>query len=217
MIREPYELVFQNWDRILQAAHEDGDKTTINHVDLFRQFLEAELPSTWGKMTELKSKLCDKIAFDDLWLLYNTGTTVFAKDDGGWRAYKVERTESRSRLSCDSMFVHCLYLDWEASGQWLTPQHEIFSIQPYTSERSIADLQLVPKWYFQDPQCLEDELFERGKSFWEHSSKVNFKEYTGNIWPHSLQHVSIAHEFPTISYSYLTSDDHMTGSSQCDN
>ncbi|KAI0965880.1 P-loop containing nucleoside triphosphate hydrolase protein [Xylaria arbuscula] len=186
-IREPYEWIFHNWNRISQAAREDEEEHTSIHAELLLKFVKAERPSTWEKLVELDSRICEEIAFDDLWLIYNIGTTVFAKDDGGWRAYKVERTESSSRSNNDSMSVHCLYLDWESNGRWLTPQHEIFTIQSYTSERSIADLQLVPEWYFQEPDNLKRQLVERGVSFWEQSSKVNYREYSGNAWPLSSQ------------------------------
>ncbi|KAF2969141.1 hypothetical protein GQX73_g4386 [Xylaria multiplex] len=202
-IIEPYEWVFHNWKKISQAAREDEEKHTNVHAELLLGFVKAERPSTWEKAVELGSGACKEIAFEDLWLIYPVGATIFTKDDGGWRAYKVERTDSGSQSSRSSMFVHCLYLDLEETGQWLTSQHEIITVQSYTSERSIADLQIVPEWYFPKPNDLQNELIQRGKLFWEHSRKVNYKKYNGNAWPRSSQDDPV-----NIIIDYVTSSKH---------
>ncbi|KAJ2994012.1 hypothetical protein NUW58_g1665 [Xylaria curta] len=204
VIHEPYEWIFHNWKKISQAASEDEGKCTSLHAELLLEFIKAERPTTWGKLNEVESGECEKIAFEDLWLIYPAGVTVFAKDDGAWRAYKVERTDSNSPSSSGLMSIHCLYLDLDPTGQRLTPHREVLSIQSYTSERPIADLQVVPEWCFQGRNDLHDQLLKRGKSFWEHTRKVYYKEYSGDAWPRSSRKDPVS-----IIIDYVTSSKHI--------
>ncbi|KAI3320347.1 hypothetical protein HD806DRAFT_242322 [Xylariaceae sp. AK1471] len=183
-IIEPYEWLFHNRKKIMQAAREDTAKHTSSHVDLLLEFIKKERPTTWEKLDELDLGECRKISFGDLWLIYPAGATVFAKDNGEWRAYKVERTELSCRSGTDAMLIHCLYLDLKTTGQWLTPQQEVLTVHSYSLERTIGDLEVVPDWHF-GCSGLSEKLIEQGKKFWNCSRKVNYKEYHGHAWPRS--------------------------------
>ncbi|KAI0112380.1 P-loop containing nucleoside triphosphate hydrolase protein [Nemania sp. FL0031] len=205
-IFEPYELLFHHIKRISKAANEDTTGQTIGHVRLLLEFIKKERPSTWEKLNELENGNCRKISFEDVWLLYPPGTTVFAKDHGAWRAYKVERLEPGCSSSLDKMPIHCLYLDLDATGKWLTPKREILSIRHYSSDMPIEDLEVVPEWYFKGVAGFHAVLTERGERFWEYSRKVNYKEYYGPAWPQSSR------QYPAgIIIDYLTSSKHSQG------
>ncbi|KAI0479763.1 P-loop containing nucleoside triphosphate hydrolase protein [Xylaria cf. heliscus] len=204
-IVEPYELLFHNRKRISQVAEEGANREhTIRHVKLLLDFIRHERPSTWEKLNELDSGNCRKIAFEDIWLIYPPGITVFAKDPGGWRAYKVERVESSSNSSGDVMLIHCLYLDLNTTGKWLTPRREVLTVRGYSSELPIGDLEVVPHWHFQRENSLSEKLTERGKKFWEYSRNVNHKEYYGQAWPRSSRQDPIK-----VVIDYVTSSKHM--------
>ncbi|KAI8950669.1 hypothetical protein F4801DRAFT_333308 [Xylaria longipes] len=203
-IAEPYEWLFRNRKRISQAAKQDTREHTIRHVDLLLEFVKKERPSTWEKLDELEAGNCRKIAFDDIWLIYPPGATVFAKDQGGWRAYKVERIESSSSSSSEEMLIHCLYLGLDTTGKWLTPKREVLTVRSYSSELPIGDLEVVPNWHFQRRNSLPEKLMERGKKFWEYSRNVNHKEYYGQAWLRSSRQDPIK-----IVIDYVTSSKHM--------
>ncbi|KAI1756019.1 P-loop containing nucleoside triphosphate hydrolase protein [Xylaria castorea] len=204
-IVEPYEWLFRNRQRISQAAQQDTREHAIRHVDLLLDFVKKERPSTWEKLDELEAGNCRKIAFEDIWLIYPPGATVFAKDQGGWRAYKVERVESISSSSLDKMLIYCLYLDLDnMTGKWLTPKREVLTVRGYSSELPIGDLEIVPDWHFQHRNGLSEKLMERGKKFWEYSRNVNHKEYDGQAWPRSSRQDPIK-----IVIDYVTSSKHV--------
>ncbi|KAI0550012.1 P-loop containing nucleoside triphosphate hydrolase protein [Xylaria curta] len=203
-IAEPYEWLFHNRRRISQAAQQDTREHTSRHVELLLEFVKKERPSTWEKLDEIDAGNCRKIAFEDIWLLYPPGATVFAKDQGGWRAYKVERVESNSS-SLDEMLIYCLYLDLDhTSGKCLTPKREVLTVSIYSSELPIGDLEVVPDWYFQDRNGLFEKLLKRGRRFWEYTRTVSHKEYSGQAWPRSSRQDSTK-----IVIDYITSSRHM--------
>ncbi|RYP76363.1 hypothetical protein DL771_001802 [Monosporascus sp. 5C6A] len=162
LIKEPYEPLFHNWKRISQAGRDSSEAHVNDNVQHLLDFLKSERMFTWEKLDEIEDGLCNSIAFEDLWLLYPPGGTVFSMDRGAWRAYKVDRVEAPPRLSSDSMIVHCYYLDFDKTGNWLVPHAESFNISPYSAERAIDKLHLVPNWYLHD---LSEKLIERGKKY----------------------------------------------------
>ncbi|RYP92469.1 hypothetical protein DL770_001415 [Monosporascus sp. CRB-9-2] len=163
LIKEPYEPVFHNWTRISQAGSESTDAHANDHVQQLLDFLKREHNFTWEKLDEIEKRLCNNVAFEDLWLLYPPGGTVFSMDNGAWRAYKVDRVEAPCHSSSDSMVIHCYYLDFDKTGNWLVPHAESFNISPYSAERAIEKLHLVPNWYLHHD--LSEKLIERGKKY----------------------------------------------------
>ncbi|KAI0206106.1 P-loop containing nucleoside triphosphate hydrolase protein [Astrocystis sublimbata] len=202
-IIEPYQWLFHKRERIRQVAKQDPGKHTSRHAELLLDFVKAERPTTWEKLDEIEAKDCRNIAFDDIWLIYPRGATVFAKDQGGWRAYKVERTESSPGLGSDEIRIHCLFLDLDATGKWLTPKREVLTVHRYSSELPIRDIGIVPDWHFQRLEDLTGRLMERGRLFWEYSRDVNHKTYHGQAWPRSVRQDSI-----NIIIDYMTSSKH---------
>ncbi|KAI0445314.1 hypothetical protein F4803DRAFT_166543 [Xylaria telfairii] len=210
-ITEPYELLFHNRKRISQTAKEDAGEHTVLHVEQLLEFVKKERPSTWEKLEELEAGICRKIAFEDIWLIYPSGATVFAKDQGGWRAYKVERIESGSSWRPEEVQIHCLYLDLDMTGKCLTPKREVLTVRGYSSELPIGDLEVVPDWHFKNQEDFQEDLLEeflknlmeRGKKFWEYTRNVNHKEYHGQAWPRSSRQGPIK-----IVIDYVTSSKH---------
>jgi hypothetical protein len=136
-----------------------------------------------------------EIAFDRLPSLYPPGSTVFTKDGGVWRAYRVERVERIGlghRLGSYTLEVHAFYLDFDLTGKWLVPQLELLAVPPYSSMRRIRDLELVPDWYIRKTRpSLMGGLVERGKKFWTYRNKPVCQAYTGDAWPTTQDTVCI--------------------------
>ncbi|KAJ8130502.1 hypothetical protein O1611_g3129 [Lasiodiplodia mahajangana] len=200
---EPFELLFHHRKIIFEVAKKDPTGSTFDHVKLLLDFVKKQRPTAWERLNELESGKCKKISFEDIWLLYPPGITVFVKEHGVWRAYKVERVELGSPWSLDKVLIHCLYLDLELTGKWLIPKQEILTIQYYSSDMPIGDLEVVPEWYFQGLKGFHAKLIERGEKFWEYSRKVNYKEYCGQAWPQSSRQYPVS-----IIIDYLTSSKH---------
>jgi hypothetical protein len=133
-----------------------------------------------------------KITFGRLHRLYPRGSTVYGLDDGGWRAYKVDRVERPGgpRPEAD-LHVHVFFLDFDETGLRLVPQSALLVIPPYASARKVRSLPLVPDWYMQrPPHRVVDDLLIRGRRFWHCGGGASCFAYKGNAWPGTLDAVS---------------------------
>jgi hypothetical protein len=187
-ISEPYAFFFHNREEIRKSVHQ-AEKQTAIHINLLLDFMERKRPATWKKQDKIESGDCRKIFFEDLFLLYPRGKTVFSKDDGRWRAFKVDRVEMGMDPKSDPLRVHAFYLDFDKSGMRLVPQLETLTVCPFSFERSIADLAVIPQGYTQDLDLSCDELIERGKKYWEYNGQPAYREYNGDAWPTTSQEV----------------------------
>jgi hypothetical protein len=133
-----------------------------------------------------------KITFGRLHRLYPRGSTVYGLDDGGWRAYKVDRVERPGgpRSEAD-LHVHVFFLDFDETGLRLVPQSALLVIPPYASARKVGSLPLVPDWYMQrPPHRVVNDLLSRGDRFWHCGGAAKCFAYKGNAWPGTLDAVS---------------------------
>ncbi|KAI1381356.1 P-loop containing nucleoside triphosphate hydrolase protein [Hypoxylon crocopeplum] len=183
-VNEPYELFFHNRKKILQEGREDTNEHIREHVLALFNFIQKKSPLAWEKLDEIEGRRCYEIAFKDLWLLYPPGETVFNRDDGAWRAYKVDRVEIYSGSNSETMSIHCWFLDFDKTGKWLVPQVKVFCVPSYSSERPIRNLDVIPHWC-----CggLGEKLIERGKIYWSYRGDVFHKRYDGDAWLRTSQ------------------------------
>ncbi|KAK1751552.1 hypothetical protein QBC47DRAFT_307450, partial [Echria macrotheca] len=180
-IHEPYEMLFYNRGRIMAVI--ENDDHVGKHAQLLLEFMQNERRTTWKKADELDNNRCNSIAFEDAWLLYPPGETVFRLDGGGWRAYKVARVEVSPYPSLDPIRIHGYYLGFDKTGKSLVPQLEVLSIKPYPSEQPIRRLEVVPKRHIhQIKPGLEAELIGRGRKYWKYKREAFHQWYTGDAW-----------------------------------
>lgn len=189
-IMEPYELVFHNKASIEYQASANKGGDAEKHLTMFLDFLEDHQPGAWAKYDEVQSGNCQQILFRHLWMLYPPRTTVFSIDDGAWRAYVVEKSETVPETMSTVLRVHTWFLDFNKSGDRLVPHKEIFDVSSYSSEQSIRMLKLIPKWFMQPKSSFLQKLSDRGEKHWMYGEKPWYKEYTGDAWPHGTSCVS---------------------------
>lgn len=192
VINEPYESIFHNKDEIEKVARGSADEHTKQHVQLLLNFIEQNYPLTCEKLGEIKERRCQKIAFEDLWLIYSHGSTVLSKEDGAWRAFKVDRVEISPYSGSKSVLVHCCYLDFDKTGTRLVPCLKVFHVSPFSSERPVESLEVVPDWCLNNREIICRRLIERGKKFWSYNGRVLYRAYCGDAWPRASQDVSSA-------------------------
>ncbi|OTA65187.1 P-loop containing nucleoside triphosphate hydrolase protein [Hypoxylon sp. EC38] len=212
-VDEPYELLFHNRRRLLQAEHDDTDGHIKEHVQALFNFVQKKRPLAWKKLNEIEDRICYEIAFEELWLLYPPGRTVFSREDGAWRAYKVDKVEIYSESNSRKILIHCCFLDFDKTGKWLVPQVKVFHVPSYSSERLIKNLNVIPDWC-----CvgLAEKLIERGKIYWSYGHEVFHRRYDGDAWPRTSEEdpVNVIIDYVTSSrYQQDTSlyQPHYTG------
>ncbi|KAK3311684.1 uncharacterized protein B0T15DRAFT_490283 [Chaetomium strumarium] len=146
-----------------------------------------------------------KLTFDHLDRHYPPGSTVYRRDDGGWRAYRVDRTERPGGPGTD-LHVHAFYLDFDESGMRLVPHSALLVAPSYPSARKVGSLELVPGWYIQETsRGIVDHLSSRGKRYWLCGGKPRCFEYRGNAWP-----VPLGAQPPRVMVDYTTPSKHQT-------
>lgn len=190
-MHETYEFIIHNWSRIESHIEKDGKKGRSGQsIKPLLDFFRRTYAVTLEKLGQINSGDCTKIAFEDLWLIYPPGETVFKNDNGGWRAYKVERVEACPRGSLTDMAIYAYYLDFDESGQWLIPHLEVLSVSYYSSSRTIGNLEIVPEWYFRKCGELLARLINRGRDYFKFGEKVSYMEYEGDTCPITSSTVS---------------------------
>lgn len=188
-IYEPYELIIRNHQEISHADSSQAGNHPHPNVQLLLDFVRRENPYVWDKAEQIQSRRCQKIAFEELWLIYTPGSTVLRRDSGVWRAYKVEKLETSTHHGMDTKTLYCCYLDFDKTTSWLVPHIEKFLIPTYSSELSIGSLEAVPEWYFDSSDVL-DGIASWGRQYWTYSEKVHYQDYSGDQWPKFPRDVS---------------------------
>lgn len=166
-IHEPYEMLFYNRDRIAAVGKKHTDDEIGQHAQFVLSLMKNERSATWEKAVELDQDRCYSIAFEDSWLLYPPGETVFRRDPGGWRAYKVARIEVSPFPSSEPIRVYGYYLGFGKGGRSLVPRLEILEVASYPSEKTIESLDVVPQRHFERAAPgFREMLMKRGKHYW---------------------------------------------------
>lgn len=189
-IHDPCEFIIHNWSKI--ESHMEGDKKGHSGQSIRRllEFFKKRYTITLEKLDQINKGGCTKIAFEDLWLIYPPGATVFREDDGGWRAYKVERVESCPNGRLNDMSIYAYYLDFDKSGRCFIPHLEVLTVPYYSSSRAIRNLGIIPEWYLRDCDDLLIRLERRGQDYVKYKEKVSYMEYSGDAWPMTSSTVS---------------------------
>ena len=189
-IIEPYVLLFQNRKRLIEAAEKfEGEKG--DHVKLLLAFLKTDRPTTWERLDQLEQGKCEQISFEDVWLLYPPGMPIYRKDDGQWRAYKTEKVRTQYLPQMDSLHIDGFYLDFDNEGLKLRGVAETLQVLPFSGNRSITDLEVIPETHFKINDSLSSYLETRGRRFWAFSGKAAYQQYSGTAWPTTLATVSL--------------------------
>ncbi|KAK4118622.1 hypothetical protein N657DRAFT_637902 [Parathielavia appendiculata] len=130
-----------------------------------------------------------KIAFDRLHLLFPAGSTLYSRDEGGWRAYKVDRVERASgEAHAAELHVHAFYVNFNETGKRLVPHYQLLVLPWYSSTRRIRSLAVWPDWYIHKTYpSLPKKLIERGTDFQQlYGGSPICREYKGDAWPVTL-------------------------------
>jgi hypothetical protein len=181
-IMEPYEVIVHNKKQIEQHSSKLEDGVVKKHFELVLKFLDVQQPGAWQKHDEVYSGQCQQVLFEHLWILYPPGITVFRKDDGAWRAYKIERSETIVDMKPAILRIYAWFLDFNKTGDVLVPYRETFEISSFCSERLVKDLELIPDWFIRPTDSLCQNLIDRGRQHWGYRNTSCHREYKGDAW-----------------------------------
>jgi hypothetical protein len=189
---EPYMMLFTHRSQMNDSLlDEDIPEETKNHVRLLLQFLREELPRTSAKLDEIEAGKCKKITFQDLWLLYVPNTPVFIavnNEDRQMVVYSRNVPEKNVKGQWGVLSLYC----WSAKyqGNHLTRDFYPWVIQPFTGEKAIRHLDLVPMQYLPDQAAVRERLTSRGNRYFELNQGAVLQDYHGNQFPRIFKDVS---------------------------
>ncbi|KAK6820891.1 hypothetical protein PG987_015291 [Apiospora arundinis] len=189
IVVEPYELLFHNKARIKEdGAKKLGNGNCQTHLRFLVDYLEEkEKPRAWGRIDAIEQGRCKTITFDSVPLLYSRGDTVLQNKDGVWRAYVIEKHESKMSAGMESMLIHAQYLDFDKTGNSLVPHATVFELPKFESEQLITRLELIPRQFLDQRPELIDSIKDRGAEYYKYGREVRYCEYQGSEWPRPLQ------------------------------
>ena len=164
---------------------------TKGHVRLLLQFLREDMPRTSAKLDEIEAGTCRKISFQDLWLLYPPNTSVYTNVDRADRQMVVYSRNVPEKNLKGQWGVLSLYC-WSAMYQGDNLIRDFFPwvIQPFTGERNLAHLDLVPIQYLPERKRTQARLIERGHRYYELNDAPSLQDYIGNHFPRVFKDVS---------------------------
>jgi hypothetical protein len=189
---EPYMMLFTHRSKMNDSLlRKDIPEETKNHVRLLLQFLREELPWTSHKLDEIEAGTCKKITFQDLWLLYVPNTPVYIavnNEDRQMVIYSRNVPEKNVKGQWGVLSLYC----WSAKyqGNHLTRDFYPWVIQPFTGEKAILHLDLVPMQYLPDQAAVREKLTSRGNRYFELNQGAVLQDYHGNRFPRVFKDVS---------------------------
>jgi hypothetical protein len=179
---EPYMMLFTHRAELNQSLDTDLPAETKSHVSLLLQFLREEMPRASAKLDEIEAGTAQKISFQDLWLLYTPNTPVYSlQDDRQVVVYSRNNPEKNLKGQFGVLSLYCWSSIYKSNR--LVREFYPWVIQPYTGEKSINQLDLIPTQYLQKRQALGERLIARGNQYFELNKKAVLQDYTGNQFP----------------------------------
>lgn len=179
-------MMLLTFRREFNQALENPDilESTKDHVRLLLQFLRDEMPRTSAKLDEIDAGTCRKITFQDLWLLYPPNTPVYVAVNGEDRQMVVYSRNAPEKNIKGHWGVLSLYC-WSSKyqGHKLTRDFYPWVIQPFTGEKAVHNLDLVPMQYIPDRQAVQQRLIARGNRYFELNRGPVLQDYHGSKFP----------------------------------
>jgi hypothetical protein len=188
---EPYMMLFTHRSEMNDSLQRtDIPEETKNHVRLLLQFLREEMPTTSAKLDEIEAGTCKKITFQDLWLLYVPNTPVYISVHGEDRqmvVYSRNVPEKNLKGQWGVLSLYCWSSKYE--GGKLRRDFCPWVIQPFSGEKALHHLDLVPMKYLRNQETVRARLIARGNQYYQLNQGPALQDYYGNKFPRVFKDV----------------------------
>ncbi|KAL9074350.1 MAG: hypothetical protein Q9161_002336 [Pseudevernia consocians] len=181
-------ITFFPGDEFDILSGKDSTDDTVTFMDPYMIFFayRAQLRQTVtdAKLTEIEEGRCRKISYDKLFLLYPPNTAVYAckgVDDRQIVVYSRSVTNWNTRGPNRTMKLTCWEVTFEG-GNFKRDFSE-WNIEPYSGEKNISNLELVPVRYMENEQELYNKLVARGRRYFEFNRGASLQDYYGDRFP----------------------------------
>jgi hypothetical protein len=168
-------------------------RSSMRHLKLLLEVLDNDLQHIFDIRREIKAGLLTRIAFEDLWHLFEFGQVVKSSENEN-QLYRVVRwtggrsdflprppaiSNVRKENRSLAFFVDCVYSDYD--GRSYYPIQETLAIYKYDGEKEITSLPVFPFLFDPDFQNMSARLVARGKKWLKlgYADVATHKQYTG--------------------------------------
>ena len=189
----PYMLLYAYFQQLQTLLTDNIPKDAKTHLKMLLDFLKLEHPVTTAKLVEIVEGRCKKISFDKLWLLYPPNTPVYSfkgADERQSVVYAIQNSDMTSKGPGGAnrdLTVKC----WEVGWHRTTFEREFrdWIIHPYSGEKAIQNLELVPARYVHNEQEVREKLIARGRHYFGLNQGHFLQDYYGDKFPRVFQDV----------------------------
>ena len=205
VLPEPFMILFAHQYRLQARLAEDVPEDPIakQHLKVLLDFLRTEHPIWTAKKVEIEEGRATKISFDTLWLLYQPNTEVYAckgADDRQVVVYsrdvQFRRLSSGStRLLTRSLVIQCWDVTYDRGV--FKRNFQQYTMEPYSGEKNITNLPLVPARFMSNEMELRERLIARGQRYYDLKQAAVLQDYFGDQFPRVYKDVGSG--FPSVS------------------
>jgi len=160
---KPLKPFVHRWNQLQEAAKNEEDPETKEHLDLLIDAISPELTGTLSTRD-----LCiqrDSITFSDLWMIFEPGKLVVATVDKTECAYKLIKAETVKNERGSWFVLECICTDWD--GENFGKSTISLAIGYFNGSAKISGLAAVPLENHRNKEDLTKMLKRRGERFQE--------------------------------------------------
>jgi hypothetical protein len=173
----PFKPFVHRWAEFISACEADDEIETVRQLQLLRHALEPELRDAFVTISEFKSG--GGIEFNQLWMVFNPGQTIFTDKNGTECAYKLLRTQLHLSEEQNQKFflLHCCYIDYD--GEKIGYALSMEAIAEYEDSKTRAELGVYPLDVHEDVVAVKMRLVARGRKY-KSLMGVSYRAYDGH-------------------------------------
>ncbi|KAK1490795.1 ATPase [Colletotrichum tamarilloi] len=173
---------------IVVTPTESNGTTSTQNIGIARAiltFLDENACETRLRIKALESASPSTlIQYDDLWMLYKPGQTIFERIDGpDTVCYMVDfptlemepvgKTSTQSRMQ---LFLRCWTLEYDPQDDAFKKESMMIQVQPFQGGIEIAKLRYLPEKFVEDLGVVKALLIYRGRNFWDMNTKSRYRQ-----------------------------------------
>ncbi|KXT16696.1 hypothetical protein AC579_5228 [Pseudocercospora musae] len=184
------ESLIQRWPVLrtkIADLEKQRDNADIDQIQLVKRIEHARLLHSLlvQEFSDVEKSIEDMlqngvITYEHLWVLFQPGTTVYAKLDNQDRAFRLQSTKygvDRDQNSC--FWLLCTYVDYDGQ-RFGTLAHNI-NVHKFDGTASIRTLSAYPMEFHDERGDIEAKMIERGQKV-EELAGMHYRSYNGMGW-----------------------------------
>ncbi|RDW71005.1 hypothetical protein BP6252_07568 [Coleophoma cylindrospora] len=208
----PFREFFYRWDNFQDMIKEDHEETTVKHIKLLEEIINAEIKPHIEKRDEyIKHGL---VTFDYLWALFEPDIDVWSEVDGQDRIFKLNACSYQEIQGVLTCILSCRCID--TNGTTFGYSKTVLRIDAFDGVKPVSSLNVLPAHLHPEVKSIRTKLEQRGTTFRDllgshyrsYSGFYLYKDYFGRTMKRNLDNGRIivdAHMYSTYNQENMPS------------